>query len=184
MINTIIGKIIVGIMAVAVVGGGIYVYNSNESQNKEISSVEVESNGNVTSSNQEEKKSIKDYFSSNGSYKCTISQDVQGVKSTGDIYIKNDMIHGEFNTAISGTNIMVHFVVKDGYSYMWNSMMPKVGYKTKANLTANNSTATNEMSAEYFLNQVKAGSYKCENWSGDNSKFNIPTNINFTIINQ
>ncbi len=112
------------------------------------------------------------------SLKCTYEYNDGTNVSSGIMYMADsgERLHGEFNFTQSGAGPMTMNMVRvDGYNYMWGSSMPQ-GMKTKV---------TEENRAQLFNNSdantaaINDTQYKCEAWNVDESKFAVPTNIEF-----
>lgn len=114
-----------------------------------------------------------------GAYKCTVNQYVANIETKGTAYINAGMIRGEFNTKVQNMNVDSTFVVRDGYSYTWSSMLPSMGFKAKVDTSAGGNNNTAGPSGTYVFNAEQIGDYNCEAWNVDQSKFQIPSNITF-----
>ena len=172
---TIFGKLIVGIIIVGVLGGGYYYFNDANTDE----GVGAENN---VPTQVEKKMAFSELVKQEGSYKCTVTQNVQNIESTGTVYIKDTKVNGEFSSTVNGTKMNINFIVRDGYSYTWTSMMPTMGYKVKIN-TDNTSDKNKQTSASYSWNAEQIGDYNCETWVADEAKFAVPASVNFTAIN-
>jgi hypothetical protein len=114
-----------------------------------------------------------------GSYKCVVNQDVQGIESLGLVYISNGKVRGDFSTSVQGMSIDTSFIVKDGYSYAWNSLT-KNGFKFKASGDKGQVNPGTSTSGTYSWNAEQIGDYDCQDWNEDSSVFALPTNITFS----
>jgi hypothetical protein len=97
------------------------------------------------------------------------------------VYISKGNISGDFKTSVSGMNMETFFIVKDGYSYTWSSMMPNIGYKVAVNQNSSVNTGASA-SGSYSFNAEQIGDYDCKPWTPSDSKFSIPSSIKFTEI--
>ncbi len=133
-------------------------------------------------------KSFNDVLKGSGSYKCSITQNVSNIESTGTVYVvaSNDMtaqkIKGEFTTKVQGMSVDTSFVMKEGFSYSWSSMMPQTGYKVKVQEQTGDTTTST--SGTYSFNASQIGSYNCEDWKADNKMFDLPSSVKFMDIPQ
>lgn len=176
-------KVIAIVVGVAVVlGGAYYMMRGGSEKSTETNSIAVgEQNPTTGNENTSGKKMSFDAFmKQGGSYTCTVNQTVQGIESKGTIYIDGNNTRGEFKTSVSGMNLDTMFLTKDGYSYTWSSMMPGKGYKVAVKATVGDTTAG--ASGQYSFNASQIGDYDCQPWSGDSSKFAMPSGIVFTEI--
>ena len=164
--NIVLAVIVIGIVVVAIVTKSKPTENSKQLvQNQENTSFE-------------------DFVKNGkGSYVCNVEQKVSDFESKGIVYIQNGetmqtrKISGEFKTIAEGMNVTTNFIMKDGFSYTWSSMLPTTGFKVKVQeQTGDTSTQT---SGTYGFDTKQIGSYDCKNWTVDENKFIIPTSIKF-----
>lgn len=126
------------------------------------------------------KMAFSEFIKQDGSYKCTVSQDVGGANTMGTTYVSNGMVRGEYNVSSQGMNMNTFFILRDGYSYTWNSVMTG-GIKMRVAQTGTDIGSS--ASGSYSSNTDQIGDYNCESWTADSSKFAIPTNITFKVMN-
>jgi hypothetical protein len=181
-------KVMVGIVVgLAVVVAGYVFYQSKSSvvddlsqmgQNNENGTQLAEGEGNADG----KKMAFMNFVKQGGAYKCEIHQSVQGVDTVGTAYINGGLIRGEYNTKVQGMSIDTTFIVRDGYTYTWNSMLAGQGFKAKVveNVGGDASTGT---SGSYGFDENTIGDYNCEAWTPDIDKFSIPKNITFKAVN-
>ncbi len=130
-----------------------------------------------------------------GSYVCTVSQYMSNMENKGTVYIEGSedqdkrKIRGDFNTVAEGMKIDSSFVIKDGYTYSWNSFMPKSGFKmampkADASADANGAVTANQNgnSGNYVWNASQIGDYDCQPWTVDEAKFALPSTVTFTEV--
>lgn len=173
------------VMAIVVVaGGGYFAYTKmNKETGVPLTNPAME---NGTSANVETTKpgTKKIPFSSlmaqGGSYVCNVHQNVNNVDSIGTVYMTSGKLRGEFKTAVAGMNINTTFVIKDGYSYMWSSAMPNVGYKIAVIQKSGDTSAPGVSS--YSFNGDQIGDYDCKEWAPNEAMFALSTGIKFTEI--
>ena len=169
--NVIIASVIV--VVVVLVGGYFLLGSINK----------PEGGQNQVSNNTEQsgkKMAFLDFVKKGGSYKCEVNQLINNTQTKGTTYINNRMIRGEYNTTVQGINITSMMIVRDGFAYNWNSMMPNAGFKIKVDGNYNSSGV--ETSGNYSFNGETIGDYNCDAWTVDQSKFAVPTNITFQEI--
>ncbi len=150
--------------------------------------VETQKDSTSTTSNSNGKKiAFSELVKQAGTYKCSVNQNVGNVTTTGTVYMDNGMVRGEFAADYSGQKVNVTFLMKEGFTYVWNSMMPTQGFKIKSDTTVDvtgaKAQATGEIhtSANTYLEQI--GDYNCEAWTADSSKFIVPTTVTFSAMN-
>ncbi len=127
------------------------------------------------------KMAFAEFIKKGGAYKCTVNQSVAGTDTVGTTYINGGSIRGEYATKIQGMNITTSFIVRDGFSYSWNSVAPTMGFKAKVVDSAMVNTGA-AMSASYSWNAQQIGDYNCESWAVDDSKFAVPAGVTFREI--
>lgn len=121
------------------------------------------------------------------SYECAVTQTVGNVTSNGTVYMDNGLVRGEFAAEYSGQKANITFLMRDGYTYVWNSMMPTQGFKLKSDTTVDVTGAkaqvTGEIhaSANTYLEQI--GDYTCKPWTVSAAKFVVPTTVTFSQMN-
>ncbi len=133
MNKTAIVIVVVLVLAIS----GFFFYKMNNSEPIQNSAVDNETSTEVESTNEEAKKMSFDAFvKQGGSYECTVSQSISGVESQGTVYVDGGKVRGDFEVQSSAMGaagspyrMVMTFIVKDGYSYSWSSMMPNTGYK-------------------------------------------------------
>ena len=165
-------KIIALIAGVVVVAGAgfFFLKPSAPAENADSQQVAQESNG--------KKIPFSEFIKQGGSYKCTVHQYVAETDTVGTTYISDGKVRGEYNTKVQGMSIDSTLIVRDGYTYTWTSMAPTMGYKVKVVESASSDTSAG-MSGTYSYNANQIGDYECETWSGDVSKFELPSGVNF-----
>jgi hypothetical protein len=178
-------KTLLTILAVVVIGAGAYfALNKSSSTDEAQVSSSVTPNASTSSQPSGKKMSFSSFLQNDkGSYKCVVNQDVQGITSTGTVYISNGNVSGKFSTTAQGMNIDTNFVTKDGYSYTWSSLS-KTGFKVKVNTEKGEVNPTNGTSGTYSWNAEQIGDYDCQDWNADASVFAVPTSITFTEMNK
>ncbi|MDQ3075947.1 MAG: hypothetical protein M3Q34_02370 [bacterium] len=115
-----------------------------------------------------------------GAYKCEVKQAFSDMENSGTIYMNNGMMRGEFSTIAEGQPMDSSFIMKDGYAYNWSSTLPSMGVKVKVLTSADDNGR--EAKETYTWNAEQIGEYNCEEWKVDESKFALPTRINFTEL--
>lgn len=172
-------KILSLIVIIAIIGGLAFLKSRNTNTDNNKADV-------ADLQNDQENKSFEEFMKSeNGSYVCNVEQNVSDFESKGIVYIKNgaDMssrkIHGEFTTNTQGMNVTTNFIMTDGFSYTWSSILPNMGFKVKIQEQKAGDSST-QMSGTYGFDTKQIGSYDCKSWEVDESKFTVPSSIKFT----
>lgn len=170
-------KIIIGVLVLGAIGGGAYYYSTSPVKEMQSETATIpEATG--------KKMAFADFVKNDtGSYKCTVHQSVANTDSTGTVYVANKMISGQFTTMYNGQKIDTSFIMRDGYSYGWTSMMPTMGYKVKVDTDTQVANTNAAASGSYSFNAQQIGDYNCEIWTTDESKFAVPSSVTFKALN-
>jgi hypothetical protein len=170
-------KIIVGIAALAVLGGGAYLVM----QKKVVStSTEVErvTNSEAPAAAGAFSGSITDLSKRGGSWKCSVDTSTAQAASSGTVYVSGAKVRADFAINAQGYGTMNAYMIADGeYTYSWSSVMPQ-GMKAKMTAEGESDAATSGQGMDAHHNY----SYDCEAWIPDESVFVVPTEITFTTI--
>ncbi len=175
-------KIIIAVVIIAAIAVGYLSFKPNTSPGVVPNDTASETSTPAPSGGK--KMAFSQFVKQGGSYKCTVNQylgEVGGSSTKGITYIDGGKIRGEYSTQTQGLSIDTTFIVRDGYSYTWTSMMPNTGFKSRVSteVKAEGSAAT---SGTYSFNSEQIGDYDCEAWTSDASKFNIPTSVTFKEV--
>lgn len=178
---TLFGKIIFGALTLTIVGG--LVYGLSSYMNKDVAIEQtpeiVKEDVVATSTSTSKKVPFSTFIKQGGAYTCSVTQTVENITSKGTVYVSGENIRAEFSTTIGGQTIGTTMVTKDGYTYTWNDMSPKIGYKTK-NVKVEVEATTTPPASEYSFDGAQIGDYSCEEGALDAAKFAVPTTITFT----
>lgn len=105
---------------------------------------------------------------------CTITYPDN--KGSGTIFVADKKFGGTFTIKESNGKDITGYMVSDGtYMYTWSTaatMGIKIKLETAEKAAGNTQTGTGDLNQEVNLN--------CSPWIVDNSKFAVPTNIQFT----
>ncbi len=170
------------ILAVVVVlGGGFFAYKTMHAPDQKSDVVVGEKSESTTAG---KKIAFSELLKQGGSYECTVNQYVQNIESKGTVFINKDQIRGDFKTQTQGINVDSSFVVKDGYTYTWSSMLGGRGMKIKNQVPEGGMSGNTGASAsgQYGFNAEQIGDYDCKAWTVDESKFTPPSSVTFTEL--
>lgn len=117
-----------------------------------------------------------------GSYECTVNQYVGETVSQGTVYTSGTLVRGEFNSKANGLDINTSLIVRDGYTYTWTSMAPKMGFKAKV-VASGEANPNQQTSGTINWNADQIGDYDCKDWTPDMAKFDLPAGVNFQELN-
>ena len=121
-----------------------------------------------------------EFMSKGGSYKCDITQTMATMTSKGTVYMHNQLVRVEFSISLAGQTISTAMVAKDGYMYSWTSNTPGKGQKIKLVDQTQKGNATST-SKTYTWNGSQVTDYTCNPWVADDSIFELPKTVTFTV---
>lgn len=118
--------------------------------------------------------SLKSLLTGGKTQTCTITYPDN--KGSGTIFVADKKFGGTFTVKESNGKDITGYMVSDGtYMYTWSTaatMGIKIKLETAEKAAGNAETSTTDLNQEVNLN--------CSPWIVDNSKFAVPTNIQFT----
>ncbi len=159
------------LVIIVIVVAGYFIFSkpkSEENQNTDT----VGTTGN-------KKMAFGEFLKQGGSYKCEVNQYVDDIETKGTTYISNGMIRGEYSTKVEGVDMTSITIIRDGYTYSWTSTL-STGFKIKNEVDSSTGEDTSYSGTYGYAAQIR--DYNCVAWSADQSKFSIPTNIEFQEI--
>ncbi len=160
--------------------------NSTEDQSSMTSSTlasDLQASTTLSEENTDFNGSMQDLITRGGNYKCTFDEQNDVSHSTGTVFISDKNIRGDFDTSVkvlsSDTTISSHMISDGEFIYTWSALMPS-GVKLAVD---NNVSSTASTTAQSFDYNQKLD-YNCVAWTVDQSKFTLPTEVEFKEINQ
>lgn len=168
---------------------------SNDEKNAKKTSVDKnlqesqESNEVVENIEKEEnlKANILDLMKLGKSVKCTYEVKSEDATTKGQTYVSNGKTRTEMTIdAADGTKIDSFTITEGDWMYMWSSESEqgnKISLKEMESAAKDAVTENSENEASYN-DQMEKVDYKCSPWIADDSKFNIPTNIEFIDLSE
>lgn len=166
-------KVIIGIVVVIIVLLGIFMINRNKSNQTEVAS--NNSSANSASQTSVESGSLKSLISAGQTRKCTFKSNESGVDSSGTVYASGGKMRGDFGATVNGKEMMTHMVYDGTMSYVWTEGTT-TGFKMALDTNAQASSQNNSVDPN------KNYEFNCEKWSADNSKFELPSNVQFNEL--
>jgi hypothetical protein len=128
-----------------------------------------------------QRTSMKALLALTSPQKCTFTDSTEAGNTSGTVYIKSGKMRGDFNAETSAGAMTSHMIVLDNTSYVWTDETSE-GFKISLDQTTETETsASNNTEA---VDMDKEVDYSCENWSGDESVFSLPSNITFTDMSE
>lgn len=144
--------------------------------------------GGSTSREQEQtvKGSLSDLLGKAKGQQCTWSYNDEGMESSGVVYIGNKKMYGEMETQIQvgpEMETMGMKMINDGEAYYQWSEDTKQGTKmTIEEMEKSQEEGASDASAEtqaQIESMQQEYEYDCSNWKVDNSKFEVPSDVQF-----
>ena len=127
-------------------------------------------------------QTLHDLITSGVNQTCTFSVSATASSSSlsGTIYLASGNMQGDFVKTDPENKITnAHVIVAKDVGYIWSDQSSNKGYKMSWSLMSS-STALQNKSESIDMNQPTT--YTCTNWTPDQSKFMIPTTVQFTDI--
>jgi hypothetical protein len=168
-----LGVLVLVVVALAAIGGTVYVANKSERQAdgiKDEMKADVSAGAGV---------SLKDLLSRGESLRCEVEQGVGSATTTGVVFIADGKVRGDFSSEVRGTTdgqIASHILVDGPTVYVWSDMSAQ-GFKTSVNANAQASAQASAPSYDQKLD------YRCDDWNADSSRFELPEGMTFMDIN-
>lgn len=144
------------------------------------------SNTQEISEEQSLKGSLFDLVGLNKNVKCTFEVKNEGGESSGVTYVSGKKAKSEMSVNIEGQeNISIYTLVLDDYFYTWGNNSSQ-GTKMKiSDLQGENQpNIGSEADNNSYQDYKNEFDFDCKVWIPDNSKFEIPTNIEFTDMTE
>ena len=185
--------LIIAIVAVLAVGGGAYVITKNKQAKVDIEAegnLETQANSNAdananvnanlgVNANINAKGSLRSLLGLGQSTVCTFSSTAGGTSSSGTVYIASSgSMRGDFSSQTSSGAQASSMIVKDGYSYVWSGSQG-VKMNVESNASANSGASAQTKQSVDLDSQVD---YDCKAWTVDQSKFTLPSTVDFVDI--
>ena len=174
---------VVAIVAVLLVGGGVYYATQSDDSDTSEKTVENQQSRESQDVEQEDTDSLsgtatlKSLFSRNESMRCDVSYSGPENEVSGTLYSAADQLkfRWDFVTTTKSSGDIESHMIRDGDTqYMWSNGMSQ-GMK----MTVDPESLSTNMEAEESIDYNQNVSYECDAWSEDASAFEPPSNIEF-----
>jgi hypothetical protein len=183
--------LVIAIIAVLAIGGGAYVVTKNKAaKNAEVEgNVETQANfkadenanenanlGVNANVNAKVKGSLRSLLSLGQDTKCTFSSSNAGTTSSGTVYVaSNGDMSGQFEVK-TGTQAAItsNMIVKNDISYVWSGNQGAKMNVSEVKANTNTQAQTNQS-----VDLDAQVDYDCSAWVRDESKFTVPSSVNF-----
>lgn len=163
--NTLLGLLAL----IVVVGGGVWFFSQKDAGEQGMMD-ENEMMNDGTSS-------FAELLHRTGSWKCTVSVEIEESPSEGTVYVSDGKVRADFTSrpkTMGGTEVKTHMVQTDGYVYTWSDLLPQ-GMKM---MLPKDSTATADTTTGVVGTDSDVD-YSCAPWVGDNAQFTPPASVSF-----
>ncbi|MEK7094352.1 MAG: hypothetical protein AAB903_03375 [Patescibacteria group bacterium] len=134
--------------------------------------------GNMTG----QETSLKELLASQNPQKCTFDHKADISDSSGEVYVANGKMRGNFNSVAAGKVVKSSMIVMNNTAYVWTDEMAQ-GFKMSLDAMT---SASAEQNQSVDINQKL--NYSCGGWSEDASVFALPSDITFSdmsaLLNQ
>lgn len=172
MNKTLIISGLIGIVAI----GGIWALTQgggNDTVNGDSMSAENTTPENFTGS-------IEELFLLGNDVMCTFTQDDAGTRVDGTVYLaaQAQRIRADFTASAQGQTMEGSVIRKDGTNFTWGTT-PFGTFATQVKVEDTKAQAQESNSVDFDQSM----DYSCAPWRVDNSKFDLPSGIEFTDIN-
>ncbi len=172
MKNTI--WMVLGVVAVVVVGGGLYFMNKSAAKKPAEKIITAPAAAKAENKPENITGSIKSLLTAGRALKCGFSNKTNDVTVEGTVYASGGKVREDFTSNAPNITMKGHVLVDGTTAYMWNDNS-KQGFKFDlANMTPA-PTGTNSQQPDINKNM----NFSCNNWSADNSLLTIPSGISF-----
>lgn len=111
-----------------------------------------------------------------GAWSCKVQYSVEQISSSGQVYVSNKNIRGNFTSTVQGFTVDTSFIAKDGMTYTWSSLSP-IGFK--APVVEGKTTGGTETKGTISVDLKQIGDYDCSPWTVDEKLFVPPATITF-----
>lgn len=134
-----------------------------------------------TTTEQKTLSSLRDLLASETPQNCTFLTEINGTPSQGNVFVSANKMRGDFDSQIDGKTVKSHMIVADNTSYLWSE-----GQNQGIKVEFDESDLEN---ADEFAEQAKLDvnaelDYDCDTWIPDNTVFQIPSEVQFTSLDE
>ncbi|MEA1925764.1 MAG: hypothetical protein U9M90_00760 [Patescibacteria group bacterium] len=129
--------------------------------------------------------SMQDLMARGKFLKCTYKENLSdGSESEVVMYISGNKVRTEMEiNTDTGEAIESHMIIDKDWMYMWNSFTPN-GTKMNIKEMSKKEDVSDSDVNKGMTNLAKETDYKCRTWIPDNSKFTVPSDIEFMDITE
>ncbi len=158
------------VAALVVLGVGGYLLLQNKSASKPAVIAKPQAVPTVSP-----EKSLRELLSMGQAQQCTFTE----ASTSGTVYIGDSKMRGDFATTQEGKAIASHVIMSGKSMNLWMD-----GAKTGFMMTIDPEEEKAEAKNQQNIDLDKKGSYKCNAWTVDATKFMLPTNVTFSDLSK
>lgn len=178
IVNSMPRYILIAIIVIAVLAAGWYFY-SNKTGGGAMPYQQDNPNGSI---GDKMSGKIADLLKAGKNLECTFSGETDGYKTSGTVFVSGNNMRGDFNSEAQGKMMDSHMIQNGETIYTWTTdpkqgMMMKISKEDQAKYADDEATAKSQS-----FNMDQSYDYNCRGWSGDQSKFQAPSDIQFTDL--
>jgi hypothetical protein len=158
---------------------------ADQGQNNQASG-QAAQNGQAKNQEQSIKGTLMELMQRNKALKCSFSHQFEQGEMEGVVYAKGDQVRQDARVKQNNQEIETYMIMKGDDVYTWNSAQSGQGMKMNTrqvreqaqeqNAGQNQPAATSNIDTEM--------EYDCSAWNGDESKFELPRDVDFIDITQ
>jgi hypothetical protein len=125
---------------------------------------------------------LKSLLANGKSVKCSFDNSASdSAKSSGTVYVASGKMRGDFQVTSAETTTVSHMIVDSQNSYLWTDNS-KQGFKFAVNQQEPTGTTSGTSGGSQGPDINQTVNYSCQDWSPDNSMFNLPSDITFSAF--
>ncbi|MCL4366934.1 hypothetical protein M1563_02085 [Patescibacteria group bacterium] len=172
--------IVIAVVVIILIGAGAFLYTKKikSPTNTQPENTMMQNPAPTESQNQTMTGTLKDLLTMSQPQVCTYSNNSDNSSMSGTAYVAGGKMRGDFSTSTGTSNMSGHVIVDGNNSYIWTDGST-TGFKMTINQTVPTTTPSPSNQTANLNQQV---TYSCSAWTEDSSKFNLPTDINFTTM--
>ncbi|MDP3964793.1 MAG: hypothetical protein Q8Q20_04040 [bacterium] len=180
------GKVIIAIVAVVLLGGGAYYFMSDDDTNTNSGNSSTNSDA-VNDVSSMTESTLNELFARGENLECMYTYSDAFGSQEGTVYVAGgEKIRGDFTLLDSESGETTSHIIQDGeYHYNWGTYDgQEIGTKMKlSEFQAEGDTDEPETADDTpSLNYDHQYEFDCDRWTVDDSKFEVPANVEFTDL--
>lgn len=133
------------------------------------------------------KAKVEDIFSMEGNKECNYTMTVEGMESKGTMYISGKKVFNTATLTVEGVEQSMNYLIDEEWMYSWGTSLPamKMNLKQMNENTKDIEVDNTDKKVSYDKLGLKEDmELDCRNWIVDDSKFELPKDVEFKDITQ